>query len=269
MFETVVNRLTQKRENVLRSKALFLFFHEYESAYGDLDQIVKLEKRMKDLFPEDPQLARFAQRYSSPTFDPTTVRPVISLQAQMKPKMPDIVPTVEMPQPPQPPLPPPVQETRPSPAPQSPRVPPPAAAAAALLPVTHSPKRPFEDIDNELSQPRKIVRGESPLKGAAGRRLDAARRNLARASDVPSAPPPPPLPRDINFLLNIIPHARHYDIGHIFNPQKLVAVFQHISLPASVAGQGQGMAAPVAAPVVQQQQAAHQGMGHWGQGEFC
>jgi cleavage stimulation factor subunit 3 len=250
--------LTQKPESVARSRALFLFFHEYESRYGDLAQIVKLEKRMNDLFPGDPQLARFAQRFSIPTFDPTSVRPVISIQAQMKPKMLEVVPTVEEPQAP----PPQAQESRPSPILNSPRVPAAAAATtatAALLPISNSPKRPFEDVDNELAQPRKLVRGESPLKGAAGRRLDAARRNLARASDVPSAPPPPPLPRDVNFLLNIIPHARHYDVPYIFNPQKLVAVFQAINLPRTVASQ------PAASVPVPQPPQVNQPMSHWGQ----
>jgi cleavage stimulation factor subunit 3 len=208
---------------------------------------------MKDLFPEDPQLARFALRFSTPTFDPTAVRPVISLKAQMKPKMLDVVPTVEEPQA----HPAPAQESRASPAVNSPRVPPAVATATApLLPISNSPKRAFEDADNELAQPRKIARGESPLKGAAGRRLDAARRNLARASDVPSVPPPPPLPREINFLLNIIPNARDYDVPYIFHPQKLVAVLQAINLPSSVAPQP---APPV--PVPQ----AGPSMNHWGQ----
>ncbi|KAF2747568.1 Suf-domain-containing protein [Sporormia fimetaria CBS 119925] len=241
VFETVVNRLTQKPEAIPRTKPLFSFFHDYESQYGDINQIVKLEKRMNDLFPEDPQLARFAKRFSTPTFDPTVVRPIISLKAQMKPILlnvaPAVVPSVEEPVAPQPPMP----VTRPSPT-YSPRMPP------ASIPVTHSPKRPFEDMDNELAQPRKIIRGESPLKGAAGRRLDAARRNLARASEnmahMPAAPLPPPLPRELTFLLSIIPGAKHYDLVH-FNPQKLVAVFQGLQLPPSMPPQNSTPVPPV------------------------
>jgi cleavage stimulation factor subunit 3 len=76
---------------------------------------------------------------------------------------------------------------------------------------------------------------------------------------MPSAPPPPPFPREISFLLNIIPHARHYDVPYIFNPQKLVAVFQAINLPTSVPAQQQ------APPPVAQPTPMGQPMNHWGQ----
>lgn len=212
---------------------------------------------MNDLFPEDPQLALFAQRFSSPTFDPTTVRPVISIKSQMKPMMLNVVPTVEEPQVAQ------VQESRPSPpAVNSPRVP------AALLPISNSPKRPFEDADNELAQPRKIVRGESPLKGAAGRRLDAARRNLARASEsgfnMPVAPPPAPLPREITFLLSIIPGAKHYLDTTRFNPQKLVAILQATNLPSTAPPQVHTPAITVAAQPTPMNQPMNQPMNPWG-----
>ena len=83
----------------------------------------------------------------------------------------NIMPTVEEPQQVAPPMPVPEQQRLQSPAPfNSPHL-------GHLLPVTNSPKRPLEDAESE--QPRKIIRGESPLKGAAGRRLDAARRNNA------------------------------------------------------------------------------------------
>ncbi|KAF2175602.1 hypothetical protein K469DRAFT_683864 [Zopfia rhizophila CBS 207.26] len=224
VFETVVNRLTQKPESVARAKPLFVFFHEYESQFGELAQITKLEKRMSDLFPEDPQLLRFAHRFSTPTFDPTTVRPIISPKTQMKPKMFNIVPTVEEPLAPPPPQ---SQVKQPSPVLNSPRV------APALLPISNSPKRPFDESDSEAAQPRKLIRGESPLKGAAGRRLDAARRNLARASDgvsnMPVVPPPQPLPREINFLLGIIPPAHTYKETR-FIPERLVGLMRIVDL---------------------------------------
>ncbi|KAF2730446.1 Suf-domain-containing protein [Polyplosphaeria fusca] len=201
VFETVVSRLTQKPELVERSKALFQYFHQYESQYGELTQIVKLEKRMREYFPQDPQLQLFAERYSSPLFDPTQVRPIISPLTQTRPKIPAIMQTVEEPFPTglQPQMPP----KHLSPVLNSPRITP------ALLGVTNSPKRPFEDVDNELNQPRKLVRGESPLKGAAGRRLDAARaRNQAPGS-------PAPLPNGINFLLSVLPSANSRDLPRL------------------------------------------------------
>ncbi|XP_014561740.1 hypothetical protein COCVIDRAFT_85956 [Bipolaris victoriae FI3] len=188
VFETVVGKLTAKPENVHRAKSLFAFFHDYEAQFGELAQITKLEQRMATLFPEDPQLHRFSQRFASSTFDPISVRHIISPRTQMRPVMP---------------------------ASMAPRLASPAIANSPHLNnlhnVTNSPKRPLEDVE-DVPQPRKLARGESPLKGAAGRRLDAARRNLATAGATPigQAQGPPPLPRGINFLLSIIPPAHTY-----------------------------------------------------------
>jgi cleavage stimulation factor subunit 3 len=238
----VINRLTSKPEAVPRAKSLFVFFHEFESQFGDLAQIVKLEKRMSDLFPEDPQLARFASRFTTEAskFDPTSVRPIISYKSQMKPaNLPSVVPTIEEPAVAPPPQ---LQQPQAPPAINSPRVNP------ALLPISNSPKRPFDDVDNELDQPRKMVRGESPLKGAAGRRLDAARRNMARPGEgTPNAsvaPPPARLPQGINFLLGIIPGAQHYRDMSFFNPEKLTNVLRGVDLnradvPGAIARQQQ------------------------------
>lgn len=191
---------------------------------------------MSDLFPEDPQLARFSQRFSAPTFDPITARPIISPRSQMKPVLPNVMPTVEEPPAPQLQV---QEQPRASPAIQSPRIP------AALLQVTNSPKRPFEEVDNELAQPRKMARGESPLKGAAGRRLDAARRNQARnsegASNLPNVQGPTPLPHYISFILNEIPNAGHYYASGAtrFNAERLVALLRATDLPLSVSSQQQ------------------------------
>ena len=194
VFETIVGKLTAKPENIQRTKPLFLFFHKYEAHFGELAQITKMEQRMATLFPEDPQLQRFSRRFANPIFDPTTVRPIISPRTQMKPvmpAMPNIMPSIEEALPN---VPPPVQVPEPriaSPATNninSPRL-------ANLPVITNSPKRPLEDAD-ESAQPRKLARGESPLKGAAGRRLDAARRNMAANGSTPVGLPqgPTPLP---------------------------------------------------------------------------
>jgi cleavage stimulation factor subunit 3 len=231
VFEKMVDRLTQNPDTVARAKPLFVFFHSYESQFGELAQIVKLEKRMGDLFPEDPLLLRFAQRFSTTSFDPTTIRPIVSAKAQMRPaNLPNIVPTVEAP-----PAPPPqqqqVQELQAPPAAiHSPHL------APALLPVSHSPKRSFDEVDSDLTQqPRKMMRserGESPLKGAAGRRLDAARRNMQGShggNNMPVTQMPQPLPREINFLLGIIPGAHAYKETR-FSAEKLVAVLHSVDI---------------------------------------
>ncbi|KAF2121981.1 hypothetical protein BDV96DRAFT_593923 [Lophiotrema nucula] len=243
VFETIINRITGKPESVHRAKPLFLFFHEYESQFGELAQIVKLEKRMADLFPEDPQLHRFTQRFSTPTFDPTTVRPIISPKTQMRPTLPGIIPTVEEPLA-VPTLPAAVVAVRqPSPGvANSPRIP----NAQPHIAATNSPKRPLEDFDNELAHPRKIPRGESPLKGAAGRRLAARSGNVNQPSEQPGHPvaaQPTPLPRNVNFLLSIIPAAHTYRETRL-DANKMVALLQNIDLARANLSGRPGSAAP-------------------------
>ncbi|KAL6707419.1 mRNA 3'-end-processing protein rna14 [Coniothyrium glycines] len=222
VFETVVGKLTAKPENIARAKPLFVFFHDYEAQFGELAQVIKLEQRMNTLFPEDPQLLRFAERFAAPGFDPTTVRPIISQRTQMKPVLPAIITSIEEQAPA---LPPPIvaeQQRLPSPGiTNSPRL-------GMLLPAMNSPKRPLEDAD-DIVQPRKLARGESPLKGAAGRRLDAARRNLATSGNTPIGLPagPAPLPRGINFLLGIIPPAHAYKETR-FKPEAMVAILRNV-----------------------------------------
>ena len=100
---------------------------------------------------------------------------------------------------------------------------------ANLTVVTNSPKRPLDDVDDG-AQPRKLARGESPLKGAAGRRLDAARRNMAASGSTPVGLPqgPAPLPREINFLLGIIPPAHTYRETR-FKPEGMVNMLRNIA----------------------------------------
>lgn len=223
VFETVVTKITAKPENISRAKSLFLFFHDYESQFGELSQVTKLEQRMLTLFPEDPQLRLFSQRFAGPTFDPMTARPIISPRTQMKPVMPSIMNSVEEHQPIMPPQ---IEQQRiASPAMhQSPHL-------GNLLPAvainTNSPKRPLEDAFDD-GGPRKLARGESPaLKGAAGRRLDAARRGLAASGNTPVVQGPAPLPRDINFLLGIIPPAHTYTETR-FKPEAMVQILRNL-----------------------------------------
>lgn len=56
VFETAVNRMAQKQDTLPGAKPLYVLFHDYEARYGELSQITKLERRMSELFPEDPQL---------------------------------------------------------------------------------------------------------------------------------------------------------------------------------------------------------------------
>jgi len=70
VFETTVTKITTattafpdeaKRKDKVRS--LLVYMHGFESQYGDLAQVRKLETRMKELYPEESDIERFARRY--------------------------------------------------------------------------------------------------------------------------------------------------------------------------------------------------------------
>jgi len=244
LFETVVNRLTQKPESVHKAKPLYAYFHKYESQFGELSQIAKLEKRMAELFPEDPKLAHFNARYSSDKFDPIATRIIVSPAAQLRPKA--IMQSIEQgpgafarrslsPRPQQPPPFATQSQREPSPRPVQ------QQQQHQYQGATNSPKRPLPMDDFEDNNPpRKIQRGEqhyefqrgaSPLKGAAGRRLDQQRR-MQGAGGGSSAynAGPAPIARDITFLLSQIPRAEFYDYPR-FNPIKMVNLLRETDVP--------------------------------------
>lgn len=218
MFETAVTKLAQKPETVSKAKPLYVFFHKFESRYGELTQIIKLEKRMKDLYPDDPKLVQFSNRFIQQDFDPTVIRPIVSPATQTKSK---VVPSIEIDSK--------VQGSPPS----------------RSIPIADSPKRPLptEDSDNEGGRPQKLARTTrdvSPLKGAAGRRLNQQKPNQPNNAapqfnnnPLPIPPPPPPLPRDVMFLLSIIPKAETYHATK-FSPEALVRLIRDTHIPLNV-----------------------------------
>jgi cleavage stimulation factor subunit 3 len=181
---------------------------------------------MADLFPDDPKLLRFSSRYTSEGFDPTAVRPIISPTTQMRPKT--IMQSIEQP-----------SSVQNSPRPQyrqenspRPQYRQEASPRPTYLHVTNSPKRPLgEESGNESDRPRKLARGESPLKGAAGRRLDQQKR-MQQTHGVPvwQSTAPFAIPRDITFLLSIIPRAETYTATR-FNPEAMVRLLGQTSIP--------------------------------------
>lgn len=196
MFSQTVKRFKEKPGLLPKLKPLYAYFHSHEAKCGELAQIKELEKQMTDSFPEDPSLSHFAARFSSDRFNPITARVIISPAAQMRPK--HIMQSVEH-------VP---TSVRGSPHPsvlvdRSPR--------PQFLQTTNSPKRPFQaDEQDDLDPPRKFARGVSPLKGAAGRRLDQQRRAQGQGVSTYSSTPAP-ISRDITFLLTLIPPAHQYD----------------------------------------------------------
>lgn len=202
VFETCVNRLVSKPETLHKARPLYAYFHKYESQYGELSQISKLEARMVELFPNDPKLKYFTSRYSSDSFDPVAAPIIISKAVQMRPRQ--LLPAMEQPVSVRGSIPPPRHEH--SPRPQ-------------FIRATASPKRPFGIDDDELNPPKRLARGVSPLKGAAGRRLDQQRRNQTSA-----------LHRDITFLLGILPPSHTYD-AHKLNPAAMTTLLRDTQLP--------------------------------------
>ncbi|EPE02357.1 mrna 3 -end-processing protein rna-14 [Ophiostoma piceae UAMH 11346] len=240
VFETCVNRLAQKPETVHKAKPLLSYMHKHEAEYGDLARVIELEKRMAELYPNDPKLLQFGKRFATEKFDPVTARIIISPSAQLRPRL-VVLPSVEKQsnqnqnqnQPP---------SLRNSPMPNL-RATSPRPQYGAPPGGVASPKRPYDD-DDANAPPRKILRqaeqrefqrGESPLKGAAGRRLDQQRRLQAQQAPAGGAgggmgggyggggghggyggggngpAPPPPLPTMVTFLLGQIPPATQYN----------------------------------------------------------
>ena len=248
VFEQAVNKMTQKEETKPKAKPIFALFHNYEALYGELEQIKKLEKRISALYPEDPQLVLFGRRHAEAGFDPCAVRPVVSPKMQTQPKISTLI----------------EQVTKENVSPQgSPR---PGFAAFASGPDSPhpSPKRPLDDSDNEMPA-RKIARGDSPLKGAAGRRLDAARRTTLKneltpttthAQLPPQPPPPPPIPRPVYDLLRVIPHANTYTASR-FDAQKMAQLLRSVDMSkadlARANAQYQSQQQPSAPPSYPQQ----------------
>jgi len=210
--------LTSKPENIHKAKRLYSFFHKYESQYGELSQIRKLEVRMAELYSEDPKLLQFSKRYSDDNFDPTAFRPIVSPTAQMQPKN-TLMQSIEQPSMPHSPRP--AYQQEPSPRPQY---------LQTNVTQTNSPKRPFQPEEDEYNRPRKLARGESPLKGAAGRRLDQQKRMQNQGTPQWQQAPPFVIPRDITFLLSIIPRADLYHSTPM-NPEGLVRILNQTHIP--------------------------------------
>ncbi|PHH49929.1 mRNA 3'-end-processing protein RNA14 [Ceratocystis fimbriata CBS 114723] len=205
VFETCVNRLTQKPETIYKAKSLYQYFHNYESHYGELSQISKLEERMAELFPEDPKLTLFHTRFVSDRadkFDPLSAQIIVSPAVQQRPKIQHMM---EMP-----------PSSRETPAPGFRME---ASPGPQYMRATNSPKRPYPNDEMEDNRPRKFARGDSPLKGAAGRRLDQQRRVHGST-----------LHRDITFLLTLLPPAASFDAYKV-NPSSLISLLTSTSVP--------------------------------------
>lgn len=161
---------------------------------------------MREHFPDDPTLSAFSRRFVQPGVDPTAIRPIISPAVQTRPKG-MVVPDSSLP----------VQGS-------------PTQRGGYQA---NSPKRafPLDDSDNDNERPRKLARGESPLKGAAGRRLEQQKRGqqpqgTPQFDHALPQPPPPTLPHAVTHLLGILPRASLYPAHLRFIPEKAVSQIQ-------------------------------------------
>ncbi|KAJ9632804.1 mRNA 3'-end-processing protein rna14 [Knufia peltigerae] len=226
VFETTVKRLLahDDAEYTAKAKPLFAYLHDYESKYGELAQVQSLEERMRKLFPEDPDLKLFSSRYSTTTFDTISVHPVIS-PTQTQEAQTSVVNSIEVPD---------VVNS-------------PIQKVIDSI-TTNSPKRPYPD-DFEDAGPRKMARGESPLKGAAGRRINQQQqRQTNPPAGLAAFPVPPPLPPQITYLLSVLPKASTY-VDARLDATKMVELIRDIHLPppGAVTGQHPAPAAVAAA----------------------
>lgn len=215
MFSQTVKRFKEKPGLLPKLKPLYSYFHSHEAKCGELAQIKELEKQMSESFPEDPALSHFAARFSSDRFNPIAARVIISPAAQMRPK--HVMQSVEQ-------L---TGSIRGSPHPsvlvdRSPR--------PQFLQTTNSPKRPFPGDEQDDNPPRKFVRGVSPLKGAAGRRLDQQRRAAHGQGVATFSGTPAPISRDITFLLGLIPPAQQYEAQR-YKPDAVVRIMRDTAVP--------------------------------------
>ncbi|KAI2616818.1 hypothetical protein GGR54DRAFT_223338 [Hypoxylon sp. NC1633] len=215
VFSQTVKRFREKFELIPKLRPIYAYFHGYEARFGELAQVKELEKQMTELFPEDPSLAHFAARFSTDTFNPVAARVVVSPARQMRPKT--IMQSVEQ-----------LSDSgrsSPRPAPHAERSPLPQFA-----PAINSPKRPFQQDDQDEYPPRKLARGVSPLKGAAGRRLDQQRRAQQGQGTSFHTTAPSPIPRDITFLLGVIPPSDAFP-RHQFSTDAMVRLIQNTTVP--------------------------------------
>ncbi|KAI1815100.1 hypothetical protein GGS20DRAFT_360549 [Poronia punctata] len=216
VFSQTVKRFKEKPELLPKLKPLYAYFHAYEARYGELTQVKELEKQMSELFHDESGVTAFAARFSTDRFDPITARVIISPAQQMRPRT-SIMPSVEDQAPSARDTPLPMTQADRSPRPQF------LQAAANNL---NSPKRPFQaDDTDDYHPPRKMARQHSPsLKGAAGRRLDQQRRGHTGASTAIT------IPRDITFLLGLIPPADTFR-GPRFIPDRTVQLIRETDIP--------------------------------------
>lgn len=236
VFETTMTKISntatipepQKKE---KSRPLLSYMHSFESNYGDLDKIHKIEKRLRDLFPSELDVVTFASRFALPSFDAMAVQLVIS-PTQARPDTGGPAPGTDLPHLPQ--AVPSIEE--PGKSPRS------RLELGPHGPYVASPKRALEDSDNDTPV-RKFMRAESPLKGAAGRRIQSQTGPSAPPSSsgvgggggfvtktyvpgqtdapVTATPHPTPLPYPIHNLLNKLPAARFYTANH-FDPGRMI-----------------------------------------------
>ena len=194
---------------------------------------------MRDLFPNDPTLSSFKKRFNNNDFNPTDIRPIISPAKQMKPKL---MPLIQ------------------------------AITAEAQAPQINaaSPKRalPTDDADVEIGRPQKIQRiqrTESPLKPLVSQPMVKTNSNQGAHQQqfrppIPQPPYPlPPLPRDVTYLLSIIPRPDSYTATK-FDPAKLVGLIRETNVPNHVSHlpqNGAGRPAPPTAPPLAQQYPPH------------
>lgn len=258
-FETSMSRIMNANNLTAEDKKdkcrpLLGYMHSYESNYGELHSIRKIEDRMREMYPDESDVSRFGDRYALPSIDALSLQLFIS-PSQARHKTAVLAPEPGAPLIPQAALP--STEDAQSP-PESGQL-----RLGPNGPYMASPKRGLEDSSDNEGPARKFARGESPLKGAAGRRMQGGGAPTSTAPPpsssggagsgfmtktyIPGQPPqqqqpaptgytapaanhPTPLPYSIHNLLSRLPAAKYYGPAQ-FDPVKVVEFMQNMNLP--------------------------------------
>ncbi|KAF2769106.1 Suf-domain-containing protein [Teratosphaeria nubilosa] len=183
VFETTVSKILAIKDTIMseaqrkaKVRPLLGFMHNYESEYGDLAQMQKLEKRMREMFPDEPEIERFSNRFTTRSFDAMAEQIVLS-PTQARPKTTFLAPPMTA-----------VSAGMSNLEKPSLQLGPNGPFVAGPGGVT-SPKRGFEEISDAESPNRrasKFARAESPLKGAAGRRIGIGAGGPPPSSNIPA-----------------------------------------------------------------------------------
>lgn len=217
-----------------KCRPILEYMHEYQSNFGDWNQIHRIEREMAELYPEESDVARFGARNALPNFDAMRLQLLISPSQALPKTTADIAGAAA------------ATAQHPYPSIEYPRSPPEGISNNNIIrlgpngPYVASPKRALEDVSDSEAPQRKFQRGESPFKaghhsnnsgGGGGGGAGFMTKTYVPPHQQASFPPlgPAPLPSQLHYLLSVLPSAAHYHATP-FDPHKMVEFLRGVNL---------------------------------------